>query len=326
MEALRRTRKKAPGNVPTLLALGEACAALKLWAEAAEAASSAIGITRDATERLSAAVLLAEAHAELPEQRDAARRETRDAERSALGLEPPLRAPWLIRISAIHRALGDTEAANGAVFRAVVEGKSNPRPLAALSELYPATTYEGARAYARAVLQVIELAKSLGAPCDASWLAALGKVEATVLSQPREGLLRIREAVRLAPARLSTYETLAEVYTALGSHDDAARELLTMVKETLTGPPEGALGVLRLLARECKLSRRVLQAASADELAAYFARELDIGPHQSERSRRIAHHSRFGTRRTILVARDHRRTASPRIGMQAAARTCARAL
>jgi tetratricopeptide (TPR) repeat protein len=282
LEALRRVRKKAPGHVPSLLSLAEACASLKLWTETAEAATGALGITRDAGERLRGSVLLAEAHAQVADTRSAARRETAEAEKLADGSPEALRSSLFSRIASIHRTLGDPAGAERALVRAVVYGPEDPAPMRALEELHPISLRDGALAHARALEQVLALAESLGIRREGAWLSALGRIEASALSRPREGLARIREAIRVSPARTESYELLTEVYGVLGAHDDAVRELVGLLGEATpaSASPERALTILRLVVRECKLSRRPLQAATAEELIAYISRA--IGPPGAE--------------------------------------------
>ena len=137
LEALRRVRKKAPGHVRSLLLFAEACSRLKLWAETAEAATSALGITRDAEERLVASVLLAEAQAQV-------RRHTRGRPPAGLlGREARgdgtrrLRSSLFLRIAKVHRGMGDAAAAERALLRALVFGPADAAPRQWLEEALP---------------------------------------------------------------------------------------------------------------------------------------------------------------------------------------------
>jgi hypothetical protein len=76
----------------------------------------------------------------------------------------------------------------------------------------------------------------------------------------------------LDPARIESYETLAEVYGALGAHEDAVRELLKILPDAAAhgAPLDRMLLFFGLFARECKLARRTAQAATADTIASYL--------------------------------------------------------
>ena len=65
----------------------------------------------------------------------------------------------------------------------------------------------------------------------------MGKMEATLLARPREGLAKIREAIHLSPGHTELLELLTEVYGPLGRHDDAARELTLFLGEAAPDLP-----------------------------------------------------------------------------------------
>jgi tetratricopeptide (TPR) repeat protein len=273
LEALRRVRKKAPGNVNSLLALADASVSLKLWADAAEIAQSAIGITRDPLERARAAVLLAEAHSQIADAKTNARREAEDAEKLADAVPGEARAELLGRIGAVYRKLDDAKGSSRVLLRAVVFGGKSERPLELLRQSYPVSTFEGATAFCQAIEEVAKQAVVLKVPLEPGWISAIGKIEATLLSKPREGIAKLKEAILLDPARIESYEALAEVYGALGAHEEAVKELLAILPKVATrgAPLDRMLLVFGLFARECKLARRTAQATTAEAIVAYLS-------------------------------------------------------
>jgi len=272
LEALRRVRKKAPGDVSNLLALADASVSLKLWADAAEIASSAIGITRDPLERARAAVLLAEAHAEIGDAKTT-RREAEEAEKLAEAVSGDARADLLSRIGAVYRKVDDAKGSSRVLLRAVVFGGKSDRALGLLRASYAMETLEGATAFCQAIEEVAKQAMALKVSLEPSWVAAIGKVEATLLSKPREGIAKLKEAILLDPGRIESYEALAEVYGALGAHEEAVKELLAILPKVATrgAPLDRMLLVFGLFARECKLARRTAQAATAEAIVAYLS-------------------------------------------------------
>ena len=272
LEALRRVRKKAPGNVNNLLALADASVSLKLWADAAEIASSALGITRDPLERARAAVLLAEAHAEIGDAKTTAARpkKPKSSPRPCPGMRARSSSPELARCTA---SWATPRAARGVLLRAVVFGGKSDRPLVLLRESHAMETLEGATAFCQAIEEVAKQAAALKVSLEPGWIAAIGKVEATLLSKPREGIAKLKEAILLDPGRIESYEALAEVYGALGAHEEAVKELLAILPKVATrgAPLDRMLLVFGLFARECKLARRTAQAATAEAIVAYLS-------------------------------------------------------
>jgi tetratricopeptide (TPR) repeat protein len=276
LEALRRVRKRAPGHVPTLLQLAEASLRLELYAEAAETAQSALGISRDAEERLRALLLLASAHIKVPDSRREARREAEQIEKAIDAAPIDIRARWFVRVSDLYAALGDRAARERAVISALVAGAAGggeDLPLDALEKLYPSGTPDRAAAIFRALEEAMKRAKTPTASPEPSLLATLGKVEAKDLGRPREGIAKIREAIRIEPARVESYSALAEIYAALGTHEDAVEDLLSIVPNTPARalPLAKALPVLELLARTCQSAGRTAQAAAVKQVVAYFS-------------------------------------------------------
>jgi hypothetical protein len=272
VEALRRVRKKAPGNVRNLLNLAEASASIKLWSDAAEIASSAVGITRDATERLRATVLLALVETEIPDGKANAKRDALSAEKLAEAIAGEQRGEQLARLSVVYGRLGDQEGRLRVLGEAVLHGGASKKPIELLAQACAASTFDGATTFAKTILGIAERARKLGIAVEPSWFVALGKLEATALSKPREGIARLKEAIMLDPDRFESYEALTDVYGTLGAHDESVKELLAILPDVAARGigPDRIIPLFGLLARECKLARRAGQAATAESVVAYL--------------------------------------------------------
>ena len=276
LEALRRVRKKVPGHVGNLLALADASLALHLWADAAEIASSALGITRDPGERFRAAVVLAEAHYRIPETKALARREAEEAEKLVDAAPVNSRSELLARLGLVYLALDEPKASERVLIRAVLYGGKATKPLELLAQAFSVSTFDGAEAYYSALGEIIKQANALKIPIEPGWVATMGKLEATLLfSKPRDGLGKLKDAILLDPARIESYEALAEVYGTLGAREEAVRELLNILPEVAARavPVDRLIRVFLLISRECKLARANAQAAAADAVVAYLQRD-----------------------------------------------------
>ena len=281
LEALRRVRKKVPGHVGNLLALADASLVLHLWADAAEIASSALGITRDPGERFRAAVVLAEAHYRIPETRANARREAEDAEKLVDAAPAAVRSELLARLGLVYLALDEPKSSERVLIRAVLHGGKSTKPLELLAQAFSVSTFDGAEAYYRALGEIIKQASALKIPIEPGWVATMGKLEATLLfSKPRDGLGKLKDAILLDPARIESYEALAEVYGTLGAREEAVRELLNILPEvTARGMPvDRLIRVFSLINRECKLARAGAQAAAAEAVVSYLQRDASRPP------------------------------------------------
>jgi hypothetical protein len=109
----------------------------------------------------------------------------------------------------------------------------------------------------------------------------MGKLEATLLfSKPRDGLGKLKDAILLDPARIESYEALAEVYGTLGAREEAVRELLNILPEVAARgvPLDRLIRVFSLIARECKLARAKGQAAAAEAVVAYLNHDTSRPP------------------------------------------------
>jgi len=268
LEALRRARKRAPKHTGNLLALADISNALGLQAEAVEAATSALGISRDPVERMRASIALAEVHVRTPAFRDTARREATEAEKLAEQVGAA-HGDIVARLGAVYRALGDEVSAERVLIQAVVLSGEDTSALDNLSTLF-GTGREAGERVARAITKAMALAEASGRPKRPEWLAVLGKVEATLLGQPREGLARLHEALHLAPSRVESYQALVEAHGS--AHDEAAREITSMLSELGQASPTSAqvMGVLSILSSESRQAQHTGTASVADELLSFL--------------------------------------------------------
>jgi tetratricopeptide (TPR) repeat protein len=274
LEALRRTRKRAPKHAGTLLALAEISNAMGLQAEAAETATAALALSREPAEKLRAAITLAEVHVRMSAFRETARREAHEAEK--LAEETGANGAIVARLGAVFQSLGDDASAERVLIQAVVLGsdehgldREDHGALDRLCTLF-GTGREAGERVARAIRKAMDLAEASGKPRRPEWLAALGKVEATQLGKQREGLARLHEALRLAPGRLEIYQALADAHGT--AHDEAIRELTGMLGELGRSAATGVevAGVFSILARQSRQAQRDAAAAAAEELVAFF--------------------------------------------------------
>ena len=282
LEALRRARKRAPKHIGNLLALADISSALGLQAEAVEAATSALGISRDPAERLRAAIALAEVHVRAPAFRETARREATEAEKLAEQVGAA-NGDIVARLGAVYRALGDEVSAERVLIQAVVLSGENTSALDNLCTLF-GTGREAGERVASAITKAMALAESSGRPRRPEWLAALGKVEATLLGQPSEGLARLHEAIRLAPNRVEIYQALADAHGS--AHDQATREITGMLGELGKSSPtsEQVTGILSILSRESRQAQQSGTASVTDELLAFLGKP-PLGMDAGSRSR-----------------------------------------
>jgi tetratricopeptide (TPR) repeat protein len=282
LEALRRARKRAPKHTGNLLALADLSNALGLQAEAVEAATSALGLSCTPVERLRASITLAEVHVRVPAFRDTARREALEAEKLADQVGAA-NGDIVARLGAVYRALGDEVSAERVLIQAVVLSGEDTSALDNLLTLF-GTGREAGERVARAITKAMALAEASGRPRRPEWLAALGKVEATLLGQPKEGLARLHEALRLAPSRVEIYQALVEAHGS--AHDEATREITSMLSAFGQAAPtsEQVMGVLSILAGECRQAQRPETASVTDELLS-FLRKPPLGADERNPSR-----------------------------------------
>jgi hypothetical protein len=215
-----------------------------------EAATSVLGISRDPAERLRAGIALAEVHVRAPAFRETARREATEAEKlpEQVGAAS---GDIVARLGAVYRALGDEVSAERVLIQAVVLSGENTSALDNLCTLF-GTGREAGERVARAIAKAMALAESSGHPRRPEWLAALGKVEATLLGQPSDGLARLHEAIGLAPSRVESYQALAEARGE--AHAQAAREITARLGDLRKASPtsDQVTGILSILSRECR--------------------------------------------------------------------------
>lgn len=273
LEALRRTRKRAPKHVGNLLALAEVSNALGLHAEAVEAATAAMGISRDPAERLRANIAIAEVHARAPAFRDTARREAGEAEKL---VEQAGSGELVGRLGAVYRILGDEASAERVLIQAMMLGGENAGALDNLVTMYGSGPEAGER-IVTALQRVMSHADATGQPQRAEWLAALGKVEATMLGLEAQGLGRLREAAVMSPGRVETYQALADAHAS--AHDEAAREIASFLPAFGRSLPSARqiTSMVSLLARECRLGKRQATASVADEFLSFVDKPGVVG-------------------------------------------------
>ena len=288
LEALRRARKRAPKHTGNLLALADISNALGLQAEAVEAATSALSISRDPAERLRASIALAEVHVRAPAFRETARREATEAEKLAEQVGAA-NGDVVARLGAVYRALGDEVSAERVLIQAVVLSGEDTSALDNLCGLFGTGREAGLRA-ARAITKAMALAEASGRPRRPEWLAALGKIEATLLGQPTEGLSRLREALGMAPSRVEIYQALAEAHGS--AHDEAAREITGMLGALGKASPtsEQVTGILSILSREFRQAQRTETASVADELLVFLGKP-PLGMEAGNRSQAYQAHT-----------------------------------
>jgi len=273
LEGLRRARKRAPKHVGNLLALADVSMALGLQSEAVEAATSAMGISRDPSERLRAAIALAEVHSRAPAFRETARREAMEAEKLAeqVGVAS---GDMIARLGAVFRNLGDEQSAERVLIQAVLLATDSTGAIDKLCNLFGSGKDAAEKATA-ALGKVMSLAESTGRPKRAEWLAAIGKLEATLLDKPREGLARLRDAVHMAPGQVETYEALVEAHA--DAHDEAILEINQLLPEFGRAQPTSQqVGtMLKLLARVHVQAQRPEAASTADQVLAFLGQAED---------------------------------------------------
>jgi hypothetical protein len=213
---------------------------------------------------------LAEVHVRAPAFRDTARREATEAEKLFEQVDAAS-GNIVARLGAVYRALGDEVSAERVLIQAVVTGGEDTRALDHLCALF-GTGREAGERVARAITKAMALAESSGRPRRPEWLAALGKVEATLLGQPREGLARLHEALRLAPNRVEIYQALVEAHGS--AHDEATREITGMLGDLGKSSPtrEQVTGILSILSHESRRAERTGTATVADELLAFLSK------------------------------------------------------
>jgi len=272
VEALRRVRAKAPGHVPTLVALAEACNDVRLWPDAADAARAALAISQDAMERMRALLSLAEAHARQPDCAEDARREAMEAEAAADSLPGPERLPIIERLERVYELIGLATERERLTCMAVALGGDDPAPLGRLARLFHPDQVDSAIAYVQALHRVLAMADALGLAHRPAWLIEIGRLEAGVLARPREGLSRLRHAIALDPARLESTIALADALSVLGAHEEALSELReALARQPVSHLQPGALvAVILAIGRSLQATARTVQAQATEEILACF--------------------------------------------------------
>ena len=272
VEALRRVRDKSPGHVPTLLELAEACAALHLWFESAEVAQSVLGISNDRAEHIRALVILAESHSHVQAKWSDARREAVDAELAAEALSNEERRNVSIRLAKVYENLKDRIEQERLICMNLALAGNDPGPLRELAARYDLNVVDGCIAYIQSLNRVLAMVDVLEVPRQPAWLVEVGRLEATRLSRPREGVAKLREAIALEPARIDSTLALADTLSNMGAHEEAASELRSLLNaidpNTLTS--EKIATVSAMAQREFESANRRAQAAVAEEIMGFL--------------------------------------------------------
>lgn len=284
VEAFRKVRDRAPGHVPSLLELAEACVALQLWFEAAEVAQSVLGLSNQPPHQLQAMLVLAEAHAHTQPKWAEARQKAAEAESRAERLQPAERKIVVARLALVHEALGDNLERDRLINLSIVLSGSDLSAFHALSTRHDTSTVEGCIAYMQQLNNIVSLSEAMGLPQQPAWLVEMGRLEALRLSRPREGLGKLREAMALEPSRVETVLSLSGTLATLGAHEEAATELRSWLfsVEPATITTEKMAHSMTALHRELVALGRRPQALVADEILAF----LGIGPAERTRAYR----------------------------------------
>src|SRR5262249_15336569 len=102
------------------------------------------------------------------------------------------------------------------------------------------------------------------------------KVEITTLSRPREGLQKVKDALKLDPGRTQTYESLSDAYASLDAREEAITELIALLTSLPTACRDAshAAAIAALIGRNAGALRRPLQAEAAEEFVAYLGQTI----------------------------------------------------
>jgi hypothetical protein len=116
------------------------------------------------------------------------------------------------------------------------------------------------------------MAEVFGVPRQPVWLVEIGRLEATRLSRPRDGVAKLREAIQLDPRRLDSTLALADTLAAVGGHEEAAIELRNMLltSEPSTLDAARVATMASMLVRELEAVGRQSPALVAEELMAFL--------------------------------------------------------
>jgi len=185
------------------------------------------------------------------------------------------RAALLLELSDVHAHLGDVQAAERALVRAVVAAPANARAFARLAAFFRRGGTDDPVGYARALNALIGLGQEAG-HVDPRWLAALGQIEVHALSRLREGIAHLQGAVAMDSTLYETRFELACAYASAKANDEAAHVLLAMMSplpHPLLSVADPAVA-LALLEQTLSAEKRTDEAIVVSELRA-VAGELD---------------------------------------------------
>jgi tetratricopeptide (TPR) repeat protein len=194
----------------------------------------------------------------------------------------------LLELAEVHQRLGDAKAAERALVDAVAVSPGSSRAFARLTAYFRRPDGSGDHSgLARSLAAVIGAGQQLGA-VDARWFAALGQIEIQWLARTRDGIVHLQRAVALDPNMHETRFELATAHARSGAHDEATRALVGLLSpsaEPLLALSNPAAALV-LLEQSLLAERRSDEAIVVSELR-NLAGELDEGRCAWLRERRL---------------------------------------
>jgi tetratricopeptide (TPR) repeat protein len=201
----------------------------------------------------------------------------------------------LLELADIRGQLKDQNLVEKALIEAVAQAPQHARAFARLGRLFKVDSNFDAVSYARALAAVIGRGLQLGHE-DSRWYATLGHIEVESLGRLRDGVAHLKKALMMQPQLHESRFELAQAYSRLGAHDEAAKtifEMIDPVAEPLSKVSDPA-AALELLERALGSDRRPEEAIVVSELRAICG-ELDPGRQAWLRARKLppleSHHS-----------------------------------
>ena len=128
-----------------------------------------------------------------------------------------LRTDYQLRVAEACREANDGNGMLRALSDAVLSTPADIRPWTLLTRCYRSDTQDGASGLARAIDQIIEMAKARRRPVEARWLFTLGLLEVNMLKRISDGIVHLQTAVSVASAPGAQAGIIPEVRAGLGS-------------------------------------------------------------------------------------------------------------